>query len=51
MNFCVTDGETVVVTRYVSSATDEAASLVRLYAPFNLCLLTNIIVVFFWDDI
>lgn len=27
MNFCVTDGETVVVTRYVSSRTDEAASL------------------------
>ncbi|PFH54430.1 hypothetical protein AMATHDRAFT_184952 [Amanita thiersii Skay4041] len=27
MNFCVTDGETVVVTRYVSSRADEAASL------------------------
>ena len=28
MNFCVTDGETVVVTRYISSKKDEAASLV-----------------------
>ncbi|KAF4622977.1 hypothetical protein D9613_001764 [Agrocybe pediades] len=27
MNFCVTDGESVVVTRYISSKTDEAASL------------------------
>jgi len=27
MNFCVTDGETVIATRYVSSKTDEAASL------------------------
>ncbi|CDZ97042.1 Glucosamine 6-phosphate synthetases, contain amidotransferase and phosphosugar isomerase domains [Phaffia rhodozyma] len=27
MNFCVTDGESVVVTRYVSSKTQEAASL------------------------
>jgi len=27
MNFCATDGESVVVTRYVSSRTDEAASL------------------------
>lgn len=27
MNFCVTDGESVVATRYVSSRTDEAASL------------------------
>ncbi|CEH17998.1 n-terminal nucleophile aminohydrolase [Ceraceosorus bombacis] len=27
MNFCVTDGESVVCTRYVSSRTDEAASL------------------------
>jgi len=30
MNFCVTDGESVVVTRYISSKTDEAASLVCL---------------------
>lgn len=27
MNFCVTDGESVVVTRYISSRKDEAASL------------------------
>ncbi|KAL1748448.1 nucleophile aminohydrolase [Schizophyllum fasciatum] len=27
MNFCVTDGESVIATRYVSSRTDEAASL------------------------
>ncbi|KAL0951254.1 hypothetical protein HGRIS_007972 [Hohenbuehelia grisea] len=27
MNFCVTDGETVVATRYISSRRDEAASL------------------------
>ncbi|KAH8120170.1 N-terminal nucleophile aminohydrolase [Phellopilus nigrolimitatus] len=27
MNFCVTDGETVVATRYISSKVDEAASL------------------------
>ncbi|KAG6862360.1 hypothetical protein C0995_011800 [Termitomyces sp. Mi166 len=27
MNFCVTDGESVVVTRYISSKKDEAASL------------------------
>lgn len=28
MNFCVTDGDSVVATRYVSSRYDEAASLV-----------------------
>jgi glutamine amidotransferase len=27
MNFCITDGETVVATRYISSKQDEAASL------------------------
>ncbi|KAF8632548.1 hypothetical protein AX15_001763 [Amanita polypyramis BW_CC] len=27
MNFCVTDGESVIITRYVSSRIDEAASL------------------------
>lgn len=27
MNFCVTDGESVIVTRYISSRQDEAASL------------------------
>lgn len=29
LNFCITDGKSVVCTRYVSSKTDEAASLVR----------------------
>jgi glutamine amidotransferase len=33
MNFCVTDGETVVATRYISSRKDEAASLVCLVLP------------------
>ena len=28
MNFCATDGESVVVTRYISSRKDAAASLV-----------------------
>ncbi|KAG8815298.1 hypothetical protein FRC17_000751 [Serendipita sp. 399] len=27
LNFCITDGQTVIATRYVSSRTDEAASL------------------------
>lgn len=27
LNFAVTDGETIICTRYISSATDEAASL------------------------
>jgi predicted glutamine amidotransferase len=27
MNFCITDGETVVATRYISSKKQEAASL------------------------
>lgn len=30
MNFCVTDGESVIATRYINSRYDEAASLVRL---------------------
>lgn len=30
MNFCVTDGESVVATRYISSRQDEAASLVKV---------------------
>lgn len=30
MNFGVTDGESVVVTRYISSRKDAAASLVRM---------------------
>jgi hypothetical protein len=33
MNFCVTDGVSVVATRYVSSRNDAAASLVC--TPFN----------------
>lgn len=42
MNFCVTDGESVVVTRYISSKKDEAASLVSSilrcsYFIYNLC--------------
>lgn len=28
MNFCVTDGDSVIATRYISSRKDEAASLV-----------------------
>jgi glutamine amidotransferase len=31
MNFCVTDGESVVATRYISSREDAAASLVRYH--------------------
>lgn len=31
MNFCVTDGKSIVCTRYVSSKVDEAASLVRVW--------------------
>lgn len=30
MNFCVTDGDSVVATRYISSRHEEAASLVSL---------------------
>jgi predicted glutamine amidotransferase len=30
MNFCITDGESVVATRYISSRKDAAASLVRM---------------------
>jgi len=30
MNFCITDGESVVATRYISSRKDAAASLVRV---------------------
>ena len=35
MNFCVTDGKSVVVTRYVSSKTDEAASLVGFLSCYT----------------
>ena len=38
MNFCVTDGETVVAIRYVSSKVDEAASLVSLSAYETLIM-------------
>jgi hypothetical protein len=38
MNFCITDGQTVIATRYISSRTDEAASLVCLSAELlHLC--------------
>jgi hypothetical protein len=30
MNFCVTDGSSIVVSRYISSRKDEAASLVSM---------------------
>src|SRR5271169_5308229 len=33
LNFAVTDGEAVVASRYVSSSTDEAASLFFRYIP------------------
>jgi hypothetical protein len=33
MNFCITDGSSIVVTRYISSRKDEAASLVRAPTP------------------
>lgn len=38
LNFCITDGESVVATRYISSRKDEAASLVSMGA-FVLGLL------------
>jgi len=36
MNFCVTDGESVIATRYISSRDDEAASLVGFLFLFFL---------------
>lgn len=36
MNFCVSDGKSIVCTRYVSSKTDEAASLVRMQTKRRL---------------
>lgn len=39
MNFCVTDGESVVVTRYISSKKDEAASLVSALLTFSELLI------------
>lgn len=41
MNFCVTYGETVIATRYVSSKTDEAASLVGIFFWVLLVPLNN----------
>lgn len=52
MNFCVTDGESVVVTRYISSKKDEAASLVCFCRVAVAPLLTFCFtVVFIWDRI
>lgn len=51
MNFCVTDGETVVATRYISSRKDEAASLVRVSAPVCSCFSQRTAVVLLWDSI
>lgn len=41
LNFAVTDGRSVVATRYVSSVVDEAASLVRLYMLLRRGSLMN----------
>lgn len=53
MNFCVTDGESVIATRYISSKKDEAASLVSLNTePFLRQVLTNTgVVVFFRNGV
>jgi len=54
MNFCVTDGESVVVTRYISSKKDEAASLVSasLHNRWQFieadCFDNDDLVVFLW---
>lgn len=50
MNFCVTDGVSVVATRYVSSRNDAAASLVRtLFAnPASLRSHQSDVVVLQW---
>jgi len=45
MNFCVTDGETVVATRYISSKVHEAASLVCFFALFIYLLTSELSVV------
>jgi hypothetical protein len=53
MNFCVTDGVSVVATRYVSSRNDAAASLVCI--PFlgviNTTVVSHLVVVLFGDDL
>lgn len=50
MNFCVTDGSSVVVSRYISSRKDEAASLV---CPVDHAFITpdrlRFLVVLLWD--
>lgn len=44
MNFCVTDGSNIVVTRYISSRKDEAASLVWFLAlmTFDFVLMLQL---------
>lgn len=42
MNFCVTDGESVIATRYINSRHDEAASLVSepyVHAPTGVLIV------------
>ncbi len=41
MNFCVTDGDTVIATRYISSRKDEAASLVNIPCQVSPKLLPS----------
>ena len=43
MNFCVTDGESVIATRYISSRRDEAASLVG----FTQCIMWKGLLILF----
>jgi hypothetical protein len=54
MNFCVTDGVSVVATRYVSSRNDAAASLVCtpfLLLRYRMLPIPDFVVVFFGDDL
>ena len=37
MNFCITDGESIVATRYINSRHDEAASLVQFLSVVLCC--------------
>lgn len=46
LNFCVTDGESVIATRYISSRQDEAASLVRVHILSPGC--SSLILVMQW---
>ena len=50
MNFCVTDGESVVATRYISSRHDEAASLVKDVQNNQFYSLKTFAVVFIRHD-